>query len=621
MPKGGRAVPLAERWDGTQWKVQTPPAPGGAQTSLLDTVGCPTARLCIAVGDWETKGEAESPLTELWNGTKWKVLATPKPAGQGKAVSSRLTGISCASATRCFAVGHSETNGVFKPLAEVWGGKKWVIQKTQNPARSGGLEAVSCVSATSCMAVGDGIAERGNGTSWSLVKIGKPSGGEALLLGVSCVKSGSCYAVGLNSVGANDGSVAELWNGSAWSVQPVRITTSNTSSALDGVSCTTATNCTAAGSYEDSSFDSRPLAEDFSARWHDVSPPPVTSSGVVGTGLNTVSCAAPGHCIAIGIFDAKNFFESFSESWNGTGWTAQIMPKPKTTSIQGVSCPATNDCEAVGDIATGVNQVPFAERWNGSGWSVQNALAPAGISNGFLLGVSCATKTSCVAVGTVIGKSGKQTTLAEVWNGKAWTITPSPNPAGKQNIELNSVSCPAAGSCLASGTFGNGTFAATWNGKVWRVTSAVPDPKGSIRTSLEDVSCSSATNCMGVGTTFHNSVSVPLAEHWNGAKWSPVPVPTPPGASESGLAGVSCPKANSCGAVGFALRQTGRNAIADSWDGRKWTTRQLETPVGALVTQLGSISCDSVSAVSACMAAGSFNDQSNTEKMLAEQYS
>ena len=221
--EGQGTIPLAERWNGSSWSAQTAPAAGGTSSSQLDTVVCTSAKSCLAVGDLE-HGSSEAPLSELWNGTKWKVLATPKPSGQPI---SALTGLSCASASKCFAVGNSRNkNNVSKTLAEMWNGKTWVIQKTPNGPGSSSLEGVSCTSATTCMATGSGLAERWNGKAWSLLKIGKPQGTAADLSSVSCTKAGPCYAVGQNFIEGVPSAVAELWSGSRWSVQPVSITTS-----------------------------------------------------------------------------------------------------------------------------------------------------------------------------------------------------------------------------------------------------------------------------------------------------------------------------------------------------------------------------------------------------------
>ena len=96
----------------------------------------------------------------------WSIQHTPNPAGASDSI---LNGGSCASATACTAVGSYNTSSATVTLAERWNGTTWSIQTTPNPA--GGSEIhlirVSCTSATACTAVGN----YNNGTTLSLIHI------------------------------------------------------------------------------------------------------------------------------------------------------------------------------------------------------------------------------------------------------------------------------------------------------------------------------------------------------------------------------------------------------------------------------------------------------------------
>ena len=607
-------MPLAERWFGNGWVVQPAPAPAGATFSQLSGVSCISATKCLAVGFAQTGG-SQKPLAELWNGSSWKIQATPKPPGQPL---SELTGISCPSTSRCFAVGRSARKNVQKTLAETWNGKKWAIQKTPSPVKNNVLNAVSCRAANSCMAVGSGLSERWNGQSWSTQKIGKPSGSAADLTGVSCTKAGPCYAVGGNFRQSVQSSVAELWNGSKWSVQPVVLTTPSDPSLLDGVSCTTATNCTAAGFYDDPANGDRALAEDFSIRWQDVLPNPFL--GTTAAGLNGVSCTSPNACIAVGAVQlGGGAFRALSETWNGTGWKARIMPRPKITSLAAVSCTTSTACTAVGDIVTSPdNALPLAERWNGVHWTIQKTSRPPGAARSILTSVSCPTKTSCFAVGIRTNGSNQERTLAERWNGKTWQIIPTPNPARKTEIELSGV--PARPRVHASRSAASSTACSPRCGTARPGNSPAPCPTlGTTLTArLRSVSCPATGDCTAVGQISANSTGVPLAEHWNGRKWSPQRTVAPAGAIVSLLAGVSCNSGSACVAVGIEQGSAASNAIAETWTGKRWVMHPADSPTGSTNTNLNRISCNSAIA---CMAVGSFRDSSNIDQLLAEQYS
>ena len=106
------------------------------------------------------------------------------------------------------------------PLASAAAASGWSIQHTPNPAGGSGsiLNGVSCTSASACTAVGDSsngtatvtLAERWNGTRWSIQTTPNPAGGSnSMLNGVSCASATACTAVG----GSSNGTLAEGWNG------------------------------------------------------------------------------------------------------------------------------------------------------------------------------------------------------------------------------------------------------------------------------------------------------------------------------------------------------------------------------------------------------------------------
>jgi hypothetical protein len=116
--------------------------------------------------------------------------------------------------------------------------------------------------------------------------------------------------------------------------------------------------------------------------------------------------------------------------------------------------------------------------------------------------------------------------LAEGWDGTAWSIQPTPNPVGATNGLFDAVSCSSAVSCTAVGDYNNNsgivTLAEVWNGTAWNVEST-PNPAGALGSLLGGVSCSSATACTAVGSYKMNVVSPPgnqidqtLAEARNG---------------------------------------------------------------------------------------------------------
>lgn len=116
-------------------------------------------------------------------------------------------------------------------------------------------------------------------------------------------------------------------------------------------------------------------------------------------------------------------------------------------------------------------------------WNAQPTPNPSGASGSQLSSVSCSSASSCLAVGSYTISAGTGVTLAEIWNETAWTIVPTPNPAGATSSQLSRVSCAAATSCVAVGAYQTGTggpltaLAETWNGATWTIPS-LPTPPG-----------------------------------------------------------------------------------------------------------------------------------------------
>jgi len=260
---------LAARWNGFGWSAQA--IHGLADGTDLQSVSCASQRFCIAVG-WGISG---ATLVARFDGNSWRVQQTPQPAG---ARSGTLSGVSCASPTQCIAVGYYTSRaGMRVALTERWDGLGWAIQQTPQPAGANGnsLFGVSCATVTACTAVGDftthagaqvPLGEQWDGTGWSIQQTPQPAGAKgSSLFAVSCQTVTSCTAVGslTNHAGAGV-TLAERWQGLRWSIRRTPVPAGWKDSLLDGVSCTTATACTAVGSFTNRAGTTVPLAERFS---------------------------------------------------------------------------------------------------------------------------------------------------------------------------------------------------------------------------------------------------------------------------------------------------------------------------------------------------------------------
>jgi hypothetical protein len=328
-------------------------------------------------------------------------------------LNNSLTAVSCVSTHFCAAVGHYlAADGAQVLLSEIWNGKKWSIHAVPGPGPvEEQLNAISCVSASFCIAVGDytpadsgnqpAMAEIWNGTTWNLESIPTPTG-FSVLSGISCVSATMCMAAGGDDLNAGS-TLVEAWNGKKWTTQTTPNVSSDASDSLSAISCASTTSCVAVGDYT----------------------------------------------------EASQPYKTLAESWDGKSWVIQATPNaPSTTDnyLTGIACPAPGSC-----IASGYSHAPgesqsMAQMLTGGSWAISPTPNPG--NGGELLGVSCASTTSCTAVGGYLPNGQKYTvTLAEHWNGSSWSVQPT-DTAGvgvHQETELQSTSCPLTSFCMAAG--------------------------------------------------------------------------------------------------------------------------------------------------------------------------
>jgi hypothetical protein len=333
------------------------------------------------------------------------------------------------------------------------------------------LLGVSCVSSSDCWAVGGqsrpgvmaNLIEHWDGTRWAAVPSpAPPRAASGQLTGISCASAADCWATGLYVTRANRvRATAEHWNGKAW--QPARVAQppQQAGVSLTGVSCTAAQRCVSVGS---SQADA--LAETWNgAAWSAV-PSPHRGTATV---LSRVSCAPGTGCWAAGYWSTLHRKGSLTEHWDGSRWSAARNPTSRNThaSLAAVSCAAAG-CMAVGVTGTGA---PLAERLTGSAWALTSPAGPPGASWSQLDGVSCAGSSACMAVGSSAGTAAPEQPLAEQWNGTGWSVTPVPATARAAVSQLSDVSCVSASDCWAVGSRDMPSRVATliehWNGTAW----------------------------------------------------------------------------------------------------------------------------------------------------------
>ena len=342
-----------------------------------------------------------------------------------------------------------------------------------------------------------------------------------------------------------------------------------------------------------------------SAAW--TVPPTPSVEGAFDSSLQAVDCSSANSCIAVGsyvTFDGgPPSLRPLAERWDGTSW--QIVPTPDLPGggagrLSGVSCPWPTFCFAVGTLGNPFSLppnpppifTPVIEVWNGTRWSIQSTPGIPGELNA----VSCSGLLACTAVGSVARQLGpppsvNTNTLALRWEpaalGAGWHVQPTPNAADSDSDRLTAVSCPLKRTCTAVGQSDAGgvtsPFATRWFGRVnaWGLQSA-PKPDGAESAALAGVSCPVAPVCVAVGSSRAVGLETVLAERRIGANWSVLPTPPLPppstGVPQSLLGAVSCPTLALCRAVGNSTSAAGRVPIAERFDGTSWQYESIPRP-------------------------------------------
>ena len=213
--------------------------------------------------------------------------------------------------------------------------------------------------------------------------------------------------------------------------------------------------------------------------FHTVASPNATGANF----LISTSVIGPNDIWAVG--DSENgggFDQSLAEHWNGSTWAIVATPNFGTfdNDFNGVSAVSTNDVWVAGDYATNstaTGLVATALHWNGSTWTTYS-FTPSPLAT--LYAVTAVSSSNVWAVGTYSIQNVGNATLIEHWDGTAWSLIPSQSPSTFDS-ELFAVSAWSATDIWAAGrqqsSVANAplqSLAEHWDGSAWS-TIATPN--------------------------------------------------------------------------------------------------------------------------------------------------
>jgi hypothetical protein len=347
------------------WQLQAQIKGEGYRPHLpLLGISCPSAKLCVAVGEldkvvsstnptggpstWrevQPTGEAETDCQAHW------LPPCRDPKGR------RIRSVSCPSANLCVAV--TGEGYVYSSTNPTGSGDDWRVADLDGDGRDTHLLSVSCPTASLCVAVS---GERY--TSGKVLTSTDPTGGASAwtvtqlddsldLRGVSCGTPTLCVAVaqqGRLLVSKNPTGGASAWT---------ELGTPGGPGDLQGVSCAATVLCVAGNAGGNLLTSTSPAA---ASSWGEV-------NGGASVQVTGVSCLPTRQCVAVdnnGDVLTSNDPTAGRGSWSVTRLIPYVEP-PKEHELPlnglfGVSCVSSSFCALVaadGQIFT--NTDPFAE--------------------------------------------------------------------------------------------------------------------------------------------------------------------------------------------------------------------------------------------------------------------
>jgi len=404
--------------------------------------------------------------------------------------------------------------------------------------------SVSCASAGSCASGGYYEDRRGHqqgfvvsqrrgrwGTAIEVPGLGALNkGGNAVVLSVSCASAGNCAAGGdyQDRRGHGQGFVVSQRHG-RWgtAIEVPGLGALNKGDAAASVSCASAGNCAAGGSYDHSCCHSQGfVASQRDGRWGTaIEVPGLRTLNAGGYAVVTsVSCGSAGNCAAGGSYwDRSDFQQGFVVSQRHGRWGTAIevpglgaLNKGMIAEVLSVSCASAGNCATGGDYidSTGQHVQGFVAVERDGRWGTAIEVPGLGALNkggaAEVTTVSCASAGNCAAGGYYADRRGNAQGFVAVERDGRWGTAievPGLGALNKFDAVVTSVSCAPAGTCAAGGSYWDrradqqGFVVSERDGR-WGTAIEVPGlgalNKGG-NVGVDSVSCAPAGTCAAGG--------------------------------------------------------------------------------------------------------------------------
>lgn len=379
--------------------------------------------------------------------------------------------------------------------------------------------------------------------------------------------------------------------------------------AIDAISCASAGNCTAVGHLAPPSRKVLFTVNETNGVWGAARAVPglaaLAGSKPSGARFSGVSCPSAGNCGAVGSYSpsARRTRAFVISEKNGTwGKPKQVtglagLAASHFASVDTVDCPSAGNCSAGGTYAlssknhstshgtflVGEKHGVWGKAQKITGLAKLNTGGGDGRPDAGFNQISCASAGNCLAAGFYEGKRGIEPFTVTEQHGTWGSARAFPRIIAVNDgalAEITSVSCPVALNCTATGFFYQSetdgeTFAFSQKNGAWGALKGIG---GTGR--IGSLTCVSTSNCTAGGddTTDPSGIgpTQPYIATDNRGTWSTQRLPGVDVLSaqtmNASLSQVICRSAGSCSAVGTYFTSSGVNVFVSTEQDGTWGT-------------------------------------------------
>jgi len=432
-----------------------------------------------------------------------------------------------------------------------------------------------------------------------------PSGATGLpdgfLPALSCPSAGNCSAGGSysdskgNVQGLLLSEVRGVWKAPTRLVPPPGAA-ADPSLTINSLSCGTAGNCSAVGSFEDTHSNGQSfVANEVNGKWkraQAVTLPSNAGTSVQNSEIHSVVCWSPGNCSAIGSYldnTAPNGYAQGLEvnEVRGVWQRARETVLPADTNIDPyvninqVACTHAGNCVAVGSYISADNATEglIVEEVRGSWTSATSAVLPGNASaypSALLSEVTCVSTNNCTVIGTYTNVSGDVEGMTVTESHGHWAralamVMPEGAATNPHTFfyGFGGLACSSVGNCSAGGQYlvGTSTYEGFFVNEVkgaWHTATEMALPASAQMAGKNGgvvaVSCRSAGNCSaGAAYVDGSSAYQALVVNEVGGRWETgLKITLPTGNNtvgvDGGIYGLICHAKGPCTATGSYLK-------------------------------------------------------------------